>query len=428
MVDILRWSLSTLVCVLFCLRADAESASPPAQKTDALREQGYSVSTISPIFSQLVSFSLPKGFVPAFENAKPDFYIREAVPVGQSVDMWSQMITVTGSKDLATKAGGTPVIFASGLADRFRKACPATYSGGNLGPFKVGSYEGFAAVIACGTAGTGVEPHSEVLLALVVRGERDIYSIQWAERGPASETPLKLNDPKWVERTRMLGPIKLCPIVPGEAAPYPSCVGGASANPAQSPVQKLIPELMPVAEKARLAVVTHPTLAAFEIDAMIKDAIKNAKEVYKQPSDIPAARQILRVLEPELGPLDQIPSFDLHLLLGAMEGAEGNTDKQTYHRAYGVAVMLDLDKSGNAFSLETAPKIVMIQEEYAWFFLRSRELTRQSRVAMREAGRLVDIWTVKTKDDKEIRIYFDAGLMQASAARVMDARSAGTKR
>ena len=35
---------------------------------DTLREQGYSVKMISPIFSQLVMLSFPKGFKTVFEN------------------------------------------------------------------------------------------------------------------------------------------------------------------------------------------------------------------------------------------------------------------------------------------------------------------------------------------------------------------------
>jgi hypothetical protein len=34
-----------------------------------------------------------------------------------------------------------------------------------------------------------------------------------------------IDEAKWRERLRQLQPIRFCPIVPGEAAPYPSCVG-----------------------------------------------------------------------------------------------------------------------------------------------------------------------------------------------------------
>jgi hypothetical protein len=48
--------------------------------------------------------------------------------------------------------------------------------------------------------------------------------IQWAERGPASSQPIVYDDAKWKDRLKRLIPIKICPLVPGEQEPYPSCV------------------------------------------------------------------------------------------------------------------------------------------------------------------------------------------------------------
>jgi len=61
------------------------------------------------------------------------------------------------------------------------------------------------------------------LLLIVVEGVKDYYTIQWAERGDASELPLKFESAKWTGRFKKLLPIKLCSLLPGEAAPYPSC-------------------------------------------------------------------------------------------------------------------------------------------------------------------------------------------------------------
>ena len=35
---------------------------------------------------------------------------------------------------------------------------------------------------------------------------------------------MTFDEAMWKERFNALGPIKLCPIKPGEAPPYPSCV------------------------------------------------------------------------------------------------------------------------------------------------------------------------------------------------------------
>lgn len=191
-----------------------------------LRQQGYSVHTIIPVFSQLVTFSLPKGFVPAFENAKGNMYINESVPEGESVDKWSQMVTLTGAKGIAENPKLTPMLLASSIAGGFRRTCPNSYSAAALGQMKIGPHDAFAALVSCGIANPKVDAYSESMLLIVIKGEHDYYTIQWAERSEASTTPIKFDNAKWNGRFKSLIPIKLCSIVPGEAAPYPSCIGG----------------------------------------------------------------------------------------------------------------------------------------------------------------------------------------------------------
>ena len=61
--------------------ADSDSS---AQGIEAYRQKGYSVKTITPIFSQLLMTALPQGFKPVFEKARDYHYIRESVLEGQS--------------------------------------------------------------------------------------------------------------------------------------------------------------------------------------------------------------------------------------------------------------------------------------------------------------------------------------------------------
>ena len=60
---------------------------------------------------------------------------------------------------------------------------------------------------------------------LAFKGSADYYTIQWAERGVGSAQPLTLDSAYWAKRLTQLAPIRLCPIVPGEPAPYVSCIG-----------------------------------------------------------------------------------------------------------------------------------------------------------------------------------------------------------
>jgi len=206
-----------------CSPVLAEGNAPPLKEVEVLRQQGYSVRTITPIFSQLVTFSFPKGFVPAFENAKGGQYIQESVLEGESVKKWSQMITITGAKGLASNPNVTPARFAGGMAGGFKRACPDSYTATGLGEIKFGNHDGFVAVVSCGVANPVGESYSESMLLIVIKGESDYYTIQWAERGETSKTPIKFDNAKWGDRLKKLTPIKLCPIVAGEQAPYPSC-------------------------------------------------------------------------------------------------------------------------------------------------------------------------------------------------------------
>lgn len=213
--------LSTL-----CSLSLAQDNGPKMNEVDVLRQQGYSVKTITPIFSQLLMFSFPKGFVPAFEDAKAGQYIQESVLAGESLQKWSQMLTISGTKGLASNPNVTPMRFASSMAGGFKRTCPDSYSATSLGELKFGSHDAFAAVISCGVANPTGAPYSESVLAIVIKGEEDYYSVQWAERGEASQIPIKFDNAKWADRTRILLPIKLCPRVSGETAPYPSCANG----------------------------------------------------------------------------------------------------------------------------------------------------------------------------------------------------------
>lgn len=219
----LRKLLTLIVVSTGCSLAIAEVGSKKMNEADALRQQGYAVKVITQIYSQLVAFSFPKGFTPVFEDVKGGQYIQESVLNGESIKKWSQMITITGAKGLASSPNLTPIKFAGGIAGGFKRVCPDSYSATGLGEIKLGPNDAFVAVVSCGTANTTAEPYSEAMLLIIVKGENDYYTIQWAERGTASKTPIPFDGNKWGSRIKMLRPIKLCPVVPGEKPPYPSC-------------------------------------------------------------------------------------------------------------------------------------------------------------------------------------------------------------
>ena len=192
-----------------------------ASAAEAQAPQSFRV--ISPIFSQLVSFAMPSNFAAVFENTKAGHYIREAVLKGETPERWTQMITVTGEKGMTLTPGASPQNFAGIIAGGFKSACPDSFAARPLGETSFGRFDGFVAVIGCGRIDSGPTRHSETALLITLKGATDYYTIQWAERGPESDEP-PVKDERWQARLSDLNPIVLCPIVAGEAAPYPSCV------------------------------------------------------------------------------------------------------------------------------------------------------------------------------------------------------------
>jgi hypothetical protein len=186
------------------------------------------LTAVSPVFHELVAFTLPpevKSAKATYERDNGAFYIREHVPDGESVDKWTQMITLTGAKDLAHNENATPRGFVSSLANAFKIHCPDSFATTELGPQAIGDHQGFAIIASCGHVQAASQAFSESALILAIKGSSDMYAIQWARRGASSNGPLKLDNGYWSKQLEKLQPIKLCPIVPGEPAPYPSCTG-----------------------------------------------------------------------------------------------------------------------------------------------------------------------------------------------------------
>jgi hypothetical protein len=188
-----------------------------------LASQGYSVTAVTPIYSQLVMFSYPPGFKPAYAKDSGAQYTQEYVLDGETVEKWSQMVTVTGAKGLAANQEVTPQRFLQHIAGGFQRACPSTFAAHAFGTLTISGHDAFAALVGCGTVSSGV-PRSEVAILLAVKGSADYYTIQWAERTQQSPQPPVLDPAKWLARLKLLNPIKLCARMPNEPAPYPSCL------------------------------------------------------------------------------------------------------------------------------------------------------------------------------------------------------------
>jgi len=184
------------------------------------------LAAVTPVFTQLVMFSLPPEFKsqkPTYEKNSGSFYIREQVPDGETPDKWSRMITLTGTRGLAANPGATPQAMLSRMTAGFQRNCPDTFSTAAPGPQKVDGYDAYAVIASCGRLQSDKQTFSESAIMLTVKGSNDYYTLQWTERGRDSAQPLPIDVAYWTKQLARLNPIRLCPIVPGEGAPYSSC-------------------------------------------------------------------------------------------------------------------------------------------------------------------------------------------------------------
>jgi hypothetical protein len=196
--------------------AAAPAADEPVKQGGAQRE-------IAPVFHRLVAFTLPAPFKVAFERTTGNIYVREHVPEGETVDEWSRLITLSGVQGMAYSREATLQEYLQALARGFQRHCPDTYVALDLGPQPLVQEPSFATVISCGRVTSGGKARSETSVMLAVKGPDDFYVLQWTEKGPDSSHPPALDSKRWSARLAQLGPVQLCPIVPGEGPPYPSC-------------------------------------------------------------------------------------------------------------------------------------------------------------------------------------------------------------
>ena len=205
-----------LVAAAVCLAslARAEAGSEPG------------LSTTTAVFSQLVRFSLPPEFrsaKPTYENNSGSFYIREQVPEGETLARWSRMLTLTGARGLAANPGVTPQAMLARMSADFRRNCPESFASAAPGAQKVDGYDAYEIIVSCGRVGSDKAGYGESAVMLTVKGSNDYYTLQWTERGRDSAQAPHIDVAYWNAQLARLSPIRLCPIVPGEAAPYRSC-------------------------------------------------------------------------------------------------------------------------------------------------------------------------------------------------------------
>ena len=112
------------------------------------------------IFSDIVSYPQPDGFYPAYQNTNGGHYTHEMVLKGETVDRWTQMVSVTGLQGNADNQNATARSRLDLSANVFRNACPDTYAAKPLGSTTISGHEAYVAWISCGSTTRGGSAYS----------------------------------------------------------------------------------------------------------------------------------------------------------------------------------------------------------------------------------------------------------------------------
>lgn len=249
---LLQFWLATCVCFLAVAQDSTKPGSADSEQFGCSSGKGYALPpgktavNIIPIFSEVVRFPCPEGFHMAYQKVNGGFYILEMVLKGETVDRWSQIVTVTGIQGIAGNPNVNPRSFLDGMANGERRACPDTFASKPLGATTISGHDAYVGWISCGSTTRGGRAHGESILVVSIKGTQDYYTMQWAESGPASNQQLTYDEAKWGERLEKMNPMQVCPLVPGEPAPYTSCVN-------QKPVTSIPPVTPVFSELVRFA-------------------------------------------------------------------------------------------------------------------------------------------------------------------------------
>jgi len=189
-------TMRAVLAGLLLLSATALGAQPPQP-----------VVTSTPLFSQVLVFTLPAGWKLAHQSGSPNSYLMEFTPQDQEIRAWNDLVTLQAYRDLAHKPEASPKNFLGMVASRMEKACPGKAVVQSLGDTRVDGFAAHSSILGCADLGG----RSELAVYLAIRGSHDLYLIHRAFRGqPFDRAKPPLDAVRARQALASLAPVKLC--------------------------------------------------------------------------------------------------------------------------------------------------------------------------------------------------------------------------
>lgn len=223
----MRKLICAMLLAMSAAGAQADTSDAIEAKAEAMRAAWKAnpdkpVSFSVPLYERVLTFDVLPGFLPAYENVNGDFYIMQFVPDGETVEDWTQMITIT-----AQAQGVDPMIDhltqATQMFDTLTGCENGLYTRA-LGERQVHP-DVSAVIVNRGCAKLAPEIFKrgmslgEQKLALHFRDARDIYTLEYAAREPFKRGARPISDDEVIPLLAHFGAVTLCPdIGPCEGA------------------------------------------------------------------------------------------------------------------------------------------------------------------------------------------------------------------
>ena len=213
--------MHTLKLIFIALIAAILTPFPSFSEESLATTQQSQYSTIlsTTIFSQNLVHGLPNGWKLA-NSAQANhpnglmFYQNYALE-GQSPTNWTELITVTGFKNLSLAPNATPYGLIGKMAGQKESVCQGNAIAISGGDVVFGAVSGHVAVLGCGKLPTDMggmkAGEGEVGIYIVLKGLNDMYVIQRVQRVESFEPKSQPITPQiFAELLKSFFPIGLC--------------------------------------------------------------------------------------------------------------------------------------------------------------------------------------------------------------------------
>lgn len=167
------------------------------------------------------------------------------------------------------------------------------------------------------------------------------------------------------------------------------------------------PALADAAQTACRAATEPSKPAPIEVEHAIREARDAVAEAVVSDETVPAAAPILAALAERIGDLDQVPSVALQSLRNGLANGAGDTARLLEGRAFVLALLQHIDRSGDGTTPATAWHPCLVGNEYAFVqqVLGARDVTQQA--LLHENGRHYDKLTLTMSDGSTRDVFFD---------------------